>query len=181
MTTLVKDPNDNFFKAFCKGSPEKVRELCKPDTVPDNFNEILAGYTSKGLRVLAMATKFIKMDFNQAQKVPQDFVEKNMIFLGLLIVQNKLKKATKSSIQTLDQANLKMVMATGDNILTAISVSKECCLIPNKAVIYSCELVKEEGQEQNHLVWNSVENFEDNTEEHTHNEEKMLIGGNESK
>lgn len=181
MTTLVKDPNVHFFKAFCKGSPEKVRELCKPDTVPDNFNEILAGYTSKGLRVLAMATKFIKMDFNQAQKVPQDFVEKNMIFLGLLIVQNKLKKATKSSIQTLDQANMKMVMATGDNILTAISVSKECCLIPNKAVIYSCELVKEEGQRQSRLVWNSIEDFEDNTEEHSHHEEKMLIGGNESK
>ena len=69
--------------------------------------------------------EFIKMDFTQAQKVSQDFVEKNMIFLGLLIVQNKLKKATKASIQTLDEAHLRMVMATGDNILTAISVSKE--------------------------------------------------------
>ena len=78
-----------------------------------------------------MATKFIKMDFTQAQKVSQDFVEKNMIFLGLLIVQNKLKKATKASIQTLDEAHLRMVMATGDNILTAISVSEECKLIPN--------------------------------------------------
>ena len=50
MTTLVKDQNEKFFKAFCKGSPEKVKELCKPDTVPENFNEILAGYTSKGDR-----------------------------------------------------------------------------------------------------------------------------------
>ena len=182
MTTLVKDQNEKFFKAFCKGSPEKVKELCKPDTVPENFNEILAGYTSKGLRVLAMATKFIKMDFTQAQKVSQDFVEKNMIFLGLLIVQNKLKKATKASIQTLDEAHLRMVMATGDNILTAISVSKECKLIPNNVKIYSCELVKE-GKEANTLVWNAVENFEENTEIHTNTEKGVmsLSGGNESK
>ncbi|MGL4948004.1 MAG: hypothetical protein ACRC42_01290, partial [Mycoplasma sp.] len=159
MATIVKDPNEKYFKAFCKGSPEKVKELCKPESVPEDFNEILAGYTSKGLRVLAMATKFVKMDFTQAQQVNQEFIEKNMIFLGLWIVQNKLKKATSSSIRTLDKAHWRMVMATGDNILTAISVSKECNLIPNNAIIYSCELLKEEGQNQN-LIWNGVENFE---------------------
>ncbi|MGL4948142.1 MAG: HAD-IC family P-type ATPase, partial [Mycoplasma sp.] len=181
--TLVKDPNEKFFKAFCKGSPEKIKELCKPETIPENFIDILEGYTSKGLRVLALATKFVKMDFTQAQQVSQNFVEKNMIFLGLLIVQNKLKKATKSSIKCLDDAHLKMLMATGDNILTAISVSKECELISPNAKIYTCEWLKDENS-NNNLVWNTVENFDIDKKDILINDpDKLLIdkNANESK
>ena len=90
MSVLVKNVNEPFFKVFCKGSPEKIRELCKPDTVPANFNEILSKYTTKGLRVLALSAKMLKMDFMQSQKIERSSVESNMIFLGLLGVQNKL-------------------------------------------------------------------------------------------
>ena len=163
MTTLVKDNHDNFFKVFCKGSPEKIKELCKSETVPENFNSILASYTTQGLRVLACCCKFLKMDLTQAQKVSQETVEKNMIFLGLLIVQNKLKKATTKSLDVLDKANLKMVMATGDNILTAISVSKECHLIKKNSVIYSFDIEKNNNDNNNFkLIWNQIDEFEEN-------------------
>jgi magnesium-transporting ATPase (P-type) len=38
-----------------------------------------------------------------------------MIFLGLLIVKNKLKERTKDSLIKYDNADLRMLMATGDN------------------------------------------------------------------
>ena len=163
MTVLAKDANQKFFKAFCKGSPEKVKELCKPETIPENFNDVLNSYTTKGLRVLAMATKFIKMDFPQAQEVSQSFVESNMIFLGLLIVQNKLKKATSGTIKILDEAHLKCVMATGDNILTAIAVSKECNLLNSSIPVYSCEINKDEEDPNKNIVsWERVEMSDEN-------------------
>jgi cation-transporting ATPase 13A3/4/5 len=56
-------------------------------------------------------------------------VEKNIIFLGFLIMQNKLKSATIKSINELNQADIRTVMATGDNMLTAISVAKKCGII----------------------------------------------------
>ena len=155
MSVIVKDVNDNYYKMFCKGSPEKIRELCQSETVPADFNEQLMKYTSKGFRVLALSMKMMKMNYVQSQEISRESTESNMIFLGLLIVQNKLKEATQSSIETLDAAGIKMVMATGDNILTAISVSKECKLISNDALIYSCEIDKGE------LVWNTIENFAD--------------------
>ena len=160
MTTITKNINEKYFKAFCKGSPEKVKELCREDTIPKNFNDTLSSYTSKGYRVLAMATKSIKMDFQQSQQVSRDFVESNMIFLGLLIVQNKLKDATIKTIEELDNADIRMVMATGDNILTAISVSKECKLIKGDSIVYSCEIEKDNEGNDN-LIWNKVENYDD--------------------
>ena len=47
-----------------------------------------------------------------------------MIFLGLMIIYNKLKPETIPAIDELSNANQKMLMATGDNLLTAIAVSK---------------------------------------------------------
>ncbi len=138
MSTLVKNVNEPYFKGFCKGSPEKIKELCKPETIPINFNETLSKYTTKGFRVLALSAKLLKMNYMQSQKIERDTVESNMIFLGLLIVQNKLKQNTTNSIEKLANANLRMVMATGDNLLTAISVAKECNLIDPSSSVFSC-------------------------------------------
>ena len=173
MTTITKNINEKYFKAFCKGSPEKVKELCREDTIPKNFNDILSSYTSKGYRVLAMATKSIKMDFQQSQQVSRDFVESNMIFLGLLIVQNKLKDATVKTIEELDNADIRMVMATGDNILTAISVSKECKLIKGDSIVYSCEIEKDNEGNDN-LIWNKVENYDGLNQKNSLTEEEFL-------
>ena len=156
MTTISKNINEDYFKAFCKGSPEKLRDLCRPDTIPLNFDNVLNSYTSKGYRVLAMAAKGLIMDFKQSQSISREDVEKNMIFLGFLIVKNKLKEKTKESLIKYDEAELRMVMATGDNIMTAICVSKECNLIRRYQEMFSCELEKDErGKEI--LIWKEIE------------------------
>ena len=156
MTVIGKNLNENFFKVFCKGSPEKMKELCDPSTIPDNFDEFLNNYTTKGYRVLGMAGKSLIMNFKQSQTITREAVEKNMLFLGLLIVQNKLKEKTKESLEKYDQAVLRMLMATGDNILTAICVSKECNLIKQNKEMVSCEIENVNGVEK--LKWNKLEN-----------------------
>jgi predicted P-type ATPase len=171
MSVLTKNVNETYFKAFAKGSPEKIRDLCKPETVPPNFNDILTSYTSKGLRVLALATKMIKMDYMKSQKINRETVESNMILLGLLIVQNKLKAETGPSLEILRNANMKMLMATGDNIFTAISVSKESQLIKSDVPIWTCEVIKENNVSQ--LSWSMVENFKDKEDEEINLEENL--------
>ncbi|KAF6734313.1 putative cation-transporting ATPase 13A3 [Oryzias melastigma] len=53
-----------------------------------------------------------------------------MEFLGLIIMQNKLKTETPGILQDLHRANIRTVMVTGDNMLTAISVARDCGMIP---------------------------------------------------
>lgn len=45
MSVLVKSFLDKSFKGYVKGSPERIIELCRKETVPKNFDEILDIYT----------------------------------------------------------------------------------------------------------------------------------------
>ena len=141
MSTIVKNIPETNFLCFCKGSPEKISELCNKNTLPENFNEVLNKYTSKGFRVLALSCKIMKMTYDQAMKISRSNIEKNLIFLGLLIIQNELKDGTAQTLKTLNEdAHLIIKMATGDNILTATCVAKSCNLIPADSTVYSCEI-----------------------------------------
>ena len=156
MSVIAKNIHEKNFKVFVKGAPEKIKELCKDESLPNNFDDVLNSFTLKGNRVLALACKIVKMDFIQIQKVQREKIEKNLIFLGFLIVKNKLKENTIETIQALSKAKLKMVMVTGDNILTAISVSKECKLIHPDCTVYTCEI-----DDNKLLVLHPLENYTD--------------------
>jgi cation-transporting ATPase 13A2 len=51
MSVVVKNLNETGFKIHIKGSPEKIRELCKPESIPDSFHEILEKYTEVSVQV----------------------------------------------------------------------------------------------------------------------------------
>ena len=44
-------------------------------------------------------------------------------------MQNKLKPVTNSVIEKLKECEVRVEMATGDNVLTAISVARQCGII----------------------------------------------------
>lgn len=44
MSVVVRNINENKFRLHVKGSPEVIRELCKAETIPDNFHLVLNNY-----------------------------------------------------------------------------------------------------------------------------------------
>ena len=95
-----------------------------------------------GFRVLAMAHKPLPdMNYIKSQKVERDSIESNIWFLGFLIMQNKLKPATTGTITTLNAAKIRTVMATGDNVLTAIAVGRECNIMDAEIEVFLGDLV----------------------------------------
>lgn len=104
MSTIVKPSFDDKFILFVKGSPEKIGELSIPNTLPKDYEEIYNRYTAKGNRVIAMGYKYM-LDFNpkSAETLDRKQVEKNIVFLGLLIMVNELKPATKQAITDLTE------------------------------------------------------------------------------
>nr|XP_020468149.1 probable cation-transporting ATPase 13A2 isoform X2 [Monopterus albus]XP_020468150.1 probable cation-transporting ATPase 13A2 isoform X2 [Monopterus albus] len=111
--------------AFIKGSPEMVASFCRADTVPAQFSNKLRSFSSEGLRVLALGYK--SLDSNtDFRTIERGEVEKDMQFLGLLMMKNLVKPESPRVINTLRLAHLRSVMVTGDNILTAVNVAKSC-------------------------------------------------------
>ena len=90
-----------------------IASLSKNDTVPENFSDVLLSYTNEGYRVLALAYRPLKMTFVKAQRVSREDVECELNFLGLLVLENRLKKETTPVIKQLRQANIRTIMVTG--------------------------------------------------------------------
>lgn len=63
----------------------------------------------------------------------RDEAESGLEFIGFIIFENKLKESTGGVLDELTEAGIRTVMCTGDNILTAISVARECNLIAKTA------------------------------------------------
>ncbi|XP_015243066.1 PREDICTED: probable cation-transporting ATPase 13A2 isoform X1 [Cyprinodon variegatus] len=114
--------------AFLKGSPEMVASLCRPDTVPAQFSSTLRTFSSEGLRVLALACKPVDVN-SDLMNIERGEVEKEMQFLGLLMMKNLVKPESPEVISTLTLAHIRSVMVTGDNILTAVNVAKSCRMV----------------------------------------------------
>ncbi|KAK4877755.1 hypothetical protein RN001_010261 [Aquatica leii] len=132
MSVVVKSSLD--FEIFCKGSPEMISSLSLPETVPDTLPSTLCFYTRKGYRVIALGYKRLE-NLQDLDKLERDVVERDFCFIGLLVLENRIKKATPGLIRCLKDANIKTIMITGDNIETALSVAKECGIISLDEVV----------------------------------------------
>ena len=87
-TVIVKDINDSYYKIFCKGNPFIIQDLCKPNTIPINYKEKVNQYIQKGKVIIALSGKRMKMNYFQSQLIERKKCEENLIFLGLVIMNN---------------------------------------------------------------------------------------------
>ncbi|KAH6622255.1 P-type ATPase-like protein [Boeremia exigua] len=154
---------------YVKGAPEVMKEICRPESFPTDYEELLAFYTHRGFRVIACATKSIpKLNWLKVQKMKREEAESNLDFIGFIVFENKLKDSTAPVIEELERANIRKVMCTGDNILTAISVARECGLINKTAHCFVPHFA--EGDSRNplsKLTWESVDDPVFKLDEHS--------------
>jgi len=131
MSVVVRELGSRNFQVFTKGAPERLEELCTAESIPADYHSRLKEMTLAGYRVLALATRTLDRQVNwvQVQKMKRPDLERNLSFLGFLVMQNTLKPQTSSVIEELSRAATRSVMVTGDNILTAISVARDCGMV----------------------------------------------------
>lgn len=136
-SVAVRILGENVFRFYCKGSPEMLRTLCLAETVPDNLESILYQYTQKGYRVLAAASRVLDLEtLGQLQRQTREQLETELTFLGLIVMENRLKPGTGDVVRELRDANINVVMITGDNIHTGVSVARECGIVASTERLY---------------------------------------------
>ncbi|XP_065220053.1 polyamine-transporting ATPase 13A3-like isoform X2 [Planococcus citri] len=138
MTVITRVLGASNYNIYCKGAPESICNLCVPESVPADFHAVLKNYTRKGYRVIATAFRPLpsSVNYTKMQRLSREEVESELVFLGLIVLENKLKPETTPVISKLKDANLRLVIVTGDNLLTAVSVARDCGIIlPEQDVI----------------------------------------------
>lgn len=96
------------------------------------------------------------MSYAKMQRATRDDIERNLNFLGLLVMGNMLKPESTPVIDELLAANIRTVMVTGDNMLTALSVARECHMIQphHKVVLLETSAHECDANGQPALTWN---------------------------
>lgn len=126
MSVIARQVRGTQFELYAKGAPEMIQSLCDPRSLPADFSARLQEYTEKGYRVLGLAYRpLASMNYSKVQRAAREDLEKNLTFVGLLVMGNMLKPETTHVIETLLMANIRSVMVTGDNMLvSALSPGK---------------------------------------------------------
>lgn len=158
MSVIVQILGHDNFLLFAKGAPEKIRASLAENSIPSNFDAVLSRYAMRGYRVLALAYKEFpaKAKLTDLLKRKRDDLEQNLYFLGFVVFENKLKPETSPTVRDLKQAGLRIVMATGDNILTAVSVARESGIVAAEEKIYKLQFDEGKGKLSAEEVLSSV-------------------------
>lgn len=139
---LISENNKNI--AYFKGGSDVILKKCK------NFNGISYNYINdvinkesiKGYRVIALAYK----EINKNRIDENDF--NDLTFIGLVTLIDPPKKGVKEAIEQCIEYNIKPVMITGDNLLTAKTIGENVGLHhQGDLVITGEELIKLSDQE----------------------------------
>ena len=159
-SVIVRQRGDPGAHIFVKGAPEVMKDICQASSIPSEYDDLLSYYTHRGFRVIACASKYLsKLSSDRTQKMERAEAESRLQLTGFIVFENKLKNATTEVIEELNEAAIRNVMCTGDNILTAISVARECKLIERSEHCFVPHFVEGDRLDPRaRLVWESVDN-----------------------
>jgi len=133
LMTTVNELENGKYRIITKGAPEILLGICdyyeENNTVHNmnstflskikNKNEKMA---EKALRVLGVA--YLDVDI-MPKEISADFLEKGLIFEGLIGMIDPPRKGVKEAVLACRRAGIKTVMITGDHITTAKAIAKD--------------------------------------------------------
>uniref|UniRef100_A0A8C2TQX4 Cation-transporting ATPase n=1 Tax=Coturnix japonica TaxID=93934 RepID=A0A8C2TQX4_COTJA len=160
MSVVSQKIGEEQYDLYMKGAPETVSSFCRQETVPSDFLEELKTYTSRGFRVIALAHKMLIMLLIALQLTTAlaKEVESGLEFLGLLVMENRLKPETKPVLRELAAARIRSIMVTGDNLQTAVTVARSADMIHEASKVIIVEASEPEGSTPASIAWRLAEN-----------------------
>jgi Ca2+-transporting ATPase len=136
MTTVHHDVAGDRGVVYVKGAPDVLFDMCTQFVDADGVrrpfteealraaadaNEAMAG---RALRVLAVATREVDAAFVASETEPDASLESELIFLGLLGMQDPPRPEAAEAVRMARGAGMRTVMITGDNPATARAIAE---------------------------------------------------------
>ena len=148
MATIVKLDNKRW-RMYVKGASEillgkctrilddPAREVSDVPLTPenmDNLKQTIDEYASRSLRTIGLLYRDFKEWPMKGIPTQEDYptmavfdsIFKEMVFLGIVGIQDPLRDGVAEAVQSCQNAGVRVVMVTGDNLLTAKAIAVEC-------------------------------------------------------
>lgn len=126
MTTIHKNPAQTI--SYTKGAPDVIIELCNRILVRGKVQPLdqkqKAEILKRNEELAAQALRILGFAYNDHFNA-KDNPEKNMIFVGLQAMIDPPRVEVKEAIQKCQQAGIKVIMITGDHLITAEAIARE--------------------------------------------------------
>ena len=147
--------NDKERITLIKGSPEKILQKCetyydefcikRPFIKKDNYIQRMNCYSKRGIRLLALATK--EADKKELEK---------LTFVGMVLIKDEVRDDAIEGVRLVKDANIQLVMITGDNVDTATSIAREVGIVSSDddLVLTSDELNSKSDEELKRILPN---------------------------
>ncbi len=145
--------NDKEKITLIKGSPEKILQKCetyydefcikRPFIKKDNYIQRMNYYSKRGIRLLALATK--EADKKELEK---------LTFVGMILIKDEVRDDAIEGVRLVKDANIQLVMITGDNVDTATSIAREVGIVSSDddLVLTSDELNNKSDEELKRIL-----------------------------
>ncbi len=133
---------------YLTGAPEVILEKCNlPENQKQEIKKTYENLANRGFRLIALAKKETQM-LDKLQPRDGKLDQKNLLaeinhlnYLGLAAIRDPIREDVKEALRITRQAGIKVMMITGDHILTAKAIGLELGFgIASPAVITGQEL-----------------------------------------
>ena len=147
MTTFIKSKDfPTGYRLFSKGGGENARVFCnyfldpdtsakKPldDSISMKIKQSIEEFNKDKLRSLYIAYKDItKEEYENCEKPQKNnklIDEYDLIFLAVFGIKDSLRDGVKEAVRKCHEASVNVIMVTGDNIVTATAIAKDCGIL----------------------------------------------------
>ncbi|MEX0998062.1 MAG: HAD-IC family P-type ATPase [Flavobacteriaceae bacterium] len=141
--SLIEISGEKFL--FVIGAPEKILEVSKyvsresaeipiDDSIRNELSDSMDSWSADAMRVIGLAYKKLP---DSVEKIDEALLEE-LVFSGLTGMIDPPRPNTKEAVLQCKNAGIRVIMATGDHINTAVAIAKAVGILENQ---YDDELV----------------------------------------
>jgi Ca2+-transporting ATPase len=145
MSTLISDTKKGSAILYVKGASEVVLELCKFEVV--NGKEVnltanrkaeilqqIENWAKNGLRTLTLAQKKVVLANVEHGTCEDGSLDHTLTLAAIVGIKDPVREEVPQAVRDCQKAGITVRMLTGDNILTASDIARQCNILTEKGI-----------------------------------------------